>query len=253
MTIICISDTHNLHNQLQIPNGDILIHAGDISAVGKKDDFINFNDWLGQLPHKYKIVIAGNHDFYLENEPFEAQRILTNAIYLNDSGTEVEGLKIWGSPVSPEFHDWAFNRKRGEEIRKHWELIPTNTDILITHCPPYGILDKTLDGRNEGCENLLEIVGKIQPRLHIFGHIHEANGETKIEDTIFINASIVGLQTWITKNKSIIFLRKVAILIFRRIMLFRKKFLGASKHQLHNKSMANIHWELVNKAIIVEL
>lgn len=253
MRIICISDTHNLHNQLEIPEGDILIHAGDISAIGEKDDIISFNDWLGQLPHQYKIVIAGNHDFYFENEPIKAKEMLTNAIYLNDSGVEIEGLKIWGSPISPEFHDWAFNRKRGQEIRKHWEKIPENTDILITHCPPFGILDSTNDGRNEGCKDLSEIVAKIKPRLHIFGHIHEAYGQIKIEETIFINASMVGLQGWIAENKLILQMRKMAISVFRAIKLVRKKLFGTSKEQLHNKSMTHLHWKIVNKAVVVEI
>jgi Icc-related predicted phosphoesterase len=258
MRIVCISDTHNLHNQLEVPDGDILIHAGDISAIGEREDIINFNLWLGQLPHKYKIVIAGNHDFYFENEPIEAKELLSNAIYLNDSGVEIEGLKratfrIWGSPISPEFHDWAFNRKRGQEIRNHWEKIPENTDILITHCPPFGILDKTNDGKNEGCKDLLEIVSQIKPRLHIFGHIHEAYGQTKNGETFFINASIVGLQGWIAKNKLIMQLRKMAIIVFRAIKVIRKKLFGTSKEQLHNKSMAHLHWKVVNKAIVVEI
>ncbi len=253
MTIVCISDTHNLHNQTMIPNGDILIHAGDISSVGDKEDFVNFNAWLGKLPHKYKIIIGGNHDFYLEKEHLEAKILLNNAIYLNDSGIEIGGLKIWGSPISPEFHDWAFNRKRGQEIRKHWELIPTDTDILITHCPPYGILDKTNDGRNEGCRDLLKIVNQIKPRLHIFGHIHEAYGQTKINDIIYVNASMVGLSSWIAKYWFIKQLRKLAIEIFSLIKTIRKKLFGVSKEQLHNKSLAHLHWSVVNEAVVIEL
>lgn len=101
MRIVCVSDTHNLHNETKIPDGDIFIHAGDITAIGDKDFIIDFNNWLGQLPHKHKIVIAGNHDFCFGNESFEVEKLLTNAIYLNDNGVEIEGFNIWGSPISP--------------------------------------------------------------------------------------------------------------------------------------------------------
>ncbi|MFN3380378.1 MAG: metallophosphatase domain-containing protein, partial [Runella zeae] len=162
MRIVCISDTHNLHNETKIPEGDIFIHAGDITAIGEKENIIDFNKWLGQLPHKYKIVIAGNHDFCFENERVEVEKILTNAIYLHDSGVEIEGFSIWGSPispVSPKFgNDWAFNIDRGKKIRKYWELIPQNTDILITHCPPFGILDRNELGDHEGCKDLSDLV-----------------------------------------------------------------------------------------------
>ena len=191
MKIVCISDTHSGHNKFEIPDGDILIHAGDISSRGKPEQIKKFNNWLGRLPHQYKIMIAGNHDFLFENEPDIAAEMITNAIYLNDSGIEIEGVKFWGSPITPWFLDWAFNRYRGEDIQQHWDKIPLDTDILITHGPPYGILDKTVYGQAVGCENLLEIVQKVQPKLHIFGHIHEAYGKKKLKGTTFINASLM--------------------------------------------------------------
>jgi Icc-related predicted phosphoesterase len=195
MKIVCISDTHTLHKNMKIPDGDLLIHAGDVSSRGKLEEIIQFNDWLGTLPHRHKVMIAGNHDFYFESNPPHTKSLITNAIYLNDSGIEIEGIKIWGSPVQPWFYDWAFNRQRGEDIRKHWELIPTDTDILITHGPPYGILDETARGELVGCADLLEVIQqRVKPRLHVFGHIHEGYGKTAIGETLFVNPSMVNLQ-----------------------------------------------------------
>ncbi|MFN8672405.1 MAG: metallophosphatase domain-containing protein [Candidatus Sericytochromatia bacterium] len=149
--IVCISDTHVQHRSLNLPEGDILIHAGDISRVGKLNEIIEFNSWLGTLNYKHKIIIAGNHDFIFENDYNLSKSLITNAIYLEDSGVEIEEIKFWGSPVSPRFYDWAFNRDRGEDINKHWAKIPKNIDVLITHGPPYGILDKTVSSENVGC------------------------------------------------------------------------------------------------------
>jgi Icc-related predicted phosphoesterase len=194
MKIVCISDTHGLHEQVSIPEGDILLHAGDISKRGKEHEVVNFNHWLATLPHPHKVIIAGNHDFIFEQNPTLAQSLITNAIYLNDSMIEINGLKIWGSPISPWFHDWAFNRKRGNEIKKHWDLIPAEIDILITHGPPLGILDYTASGRTVGCEELAKTIIKIKPKIHLFGHIHESYGIVEVNQTTFINASILDLN-----------------------------------------------------------
>jgi Icc-related predicted phosphoesterase len=234
MKIICISDTHNLHKDLKIPDGDILIHAGDMTCVGGIDELKEFNQWLGTLPHRHKIVIAGNHDLYLDHVPSLANLLITNAIYLNDSGVEIEGLKIWGSPISPNYQDWAFNRERGEAIRKHWEMIPEDTDILITHCPPFGILDFTDTGKHEGCSDLLEIVQqKIKPRLHVFGHIHDAHGQVKIGETLFVNASIVST---IQYNKWMKIMRNVAIDIFQILKKMKHIFINKSGLRLNRKA-----------------
>lgn len=254
MKIVCISDTHYLHAHTPVPNGDLLIHAGDVSTIGDLAEIVDFNRWLGTLPHPYKIVIAGNHDFYFEKEPQKAKELLTNAIYLNDSGIEIEGFKIWGSPISPQFHHWAFNRQRGAEIRQHWALIPADTDILITHCPPYGILDQTDTHQHEGCRDLLDIVQhQIQPCLHVFGHIHEAYGSLQIGRTLYVNASVVGLKGWIGKYEWARKLRRIAISAFQIIQQIRKKYFGTPPEKLHNKSLSKQHWQVVNKAIVVEI
>ncbi|MFN8395634.1 MAG: metallophosphoesterase [Bacteroidia bacterium] len=120
--------------------------------------------------------------------------VFDNVIYLNDSGVEIEGVKIWGSPIQPWFFDWAFNRQRGADIAKHWALIPEDTDILVTHGPPYGILDRTDDGKLVGCEELIKVVERIRPKIHVFGHIHEAHGSLIKDGTHYVNASILNLR-----------------------------------------------------------
>ena len=196
MKIIAISDTHGQHHELHIPYGDLLIHAGDVSKRGYKAEVLDFYDWFAAQPHPYKVMIAGNHDFYFEKTPaaeMEAD-MPSNIIYLNDSGIEIEGLKIWGSPIQPWFYNWACNRERGEDIRKHWELIPADTDILITHGPAKGIPDMTMRGEEVGCVDLLEKILEIQPRYHICGHIHESYGIEKQKNSTFINASVLNLR-----------------------------------------------------------
>lgn len=204
MKIVCISDTHGGHHKMDIPEGDILIHAGDLSSRGTAKEIRRFNNWLEKLPHPHKIVVAGNHDFLFEEQPEEAQALLSNATYLEDSSIVIEGIKIWGSPITPWFFDWAFNRHRGEEIKAYWEKIPQDTDILITHGPPFGILDLTIHGQQVGCEELLTIVKKIQPRLHIFGHIHEAHGTIHEENTQYINASMMDVHYQATQEAIVI-------------------------------------------------
>lgn len=194
MKIICISDTHSLHRHLTIPEGDVLIHAGDLSGRGELGVVEDFNNWIGALPHKHKIVIAGNHDFCFEREAEKAEKLLTNCTYLRDSELVIDGIKFYGSPWQPEFFNWAFNLKRGAEIREKWDLIPEDTDILITHGPPYGYRDQTMSGQKVGCQDLLERIEEIQPKYHIFGHIHEAYGIERNEQTTFINASSCDLS-----------------------------------------------------------
>lgn len=194
MRIVCISDTHSLHADVDIPDGDILLHAGDFTTRGALEDVEAFDRWLATLPHPHKFVVAGNHDFCFENSPRLAQARLRSATYLQDSGAEVLGLKIWGSPWQPRFFDWAFNLDRGEPLAQKWALIPDDTDILVTHSPPYGILDRTARGVDAGCEALRERLASVRPQLHLFGHIHEAYGEIVSEGTRYVNAAVCTLQ-----------------------------------------------------------
>jgi len=190
MEIVAISDTHGLHGSLEMPEGDVLIHAGDLTRHGSLEDVIEFDDFLGTLPHRHKIIVAGNHDLCFENHRKICEVLLTNGIYLQDQEIIIDGVKFYGSPWQPWFYDWAFNLERGPEIRAKRNLIPADTDVLITHGPPFGISDLTARGEQTGCQDLLEAVERIKPKVHIFGHIHEGYGITSKGSTSFINASI---------------------------------------------------------------
>ena len=206
MEITFISDTHWLVRDKRdtddltdmLPGGPILVHAGDVSGRGTEREIIQFLDWFSSLPYMHKILIAGNHDFFFEiAKPEEIKELLAKypgITYLNDSGVTIEGIKFWGSPITPYFHNWAFNRFQNE-IGEHWDLIPEDTDVLITHGPPNGILDFTeYDKLNVGCPKLLEKVKQVKPKVHVFGHIHEAWGKEEMAGTVFINASAVTLR-----------------------------------------------------------
>lgn len=192
--IVCISDTHNLHEQINIPDGDVLIHAGDATIRGTEPEVENFLRWFAKLPHQHKIFVAGNHDWLYETNNRFA-RILTANFgikYLQDSSIEIEKLKIYGSPWQPRFFDWAFNLNRGAELAEKWELIPEDTDVLITHGPPNGILDEVprlYSIENTGCEELRKRVEIVRPKLHIFGHIHCGYGQIEDFGVKFINAA----------------------------------------------------------------
>jgi Icc-related predicted phosphoesterase len=202
--IVCLADTHSLHDGLVVPEGDILIHAGDLTNQGSLEDVISFNSWISKLPHKHKVVIAGNHDFCFERRPQQAEALLTDCIYLKDNQIEIEGIKIYGSPWQPWFFDWAFNLPRGgPELRARWDAIPDDTDVLITHGPPLGQQDRTQRGEPVGCEILAERARQIKPKIHVFGHIHEGYGESSQDDTKYINASICTLA-YIPSNPPIV-------------------------------------------------
>lgn len=199
LRLVCISDTHNQDLLYDLPEGDVLIHGGDLTGRGKVKEIAKALDWLATYTKRYKkiILIAGNHDFMAQKHPslMKSMCETRGLTYLFDSGVEYEGVKFWGSPWQPWFHDWAFNLEEGYELQEKWDLIPTDTDVLITHGPPYGIRDKCFDGRKVGCHNLLrEVKERIKPKFHIFGHIHEDYGQYKTKDTTFINASTCNLK-----------------------------------------------------------
>jgi Icc-related predicted phosphoesterase len=186
--IVAISDTHGRHRSLEIPAGDVLVHAGDLSMRGEPEVLADLDDFLGSQPHAEKLVIAGNHDFSLQDEPEETAALFTNCTYLFDEAALVAGLRVYGSPWQPWHHDWAFNLRRGPEIRAVWDRIPADTDLLVTHGPPAGILDRTRHGLEVGCEDLLRAVERVRPKAHVFGHIHEAPGRVTVGETLFVNA-----------------------------------------------------------------
>lgn len=206
MKFVAIADTHGQHRKLNLPPGDVLLHAGDVSRRGEESEIQDFLDWFSSLDFEHKIFIAGNHDFFFErSSPENVSRILpANVTYLCDSGTIINGIRIWGSPVTPWFHDWAFNRERGEEILKHWQRIPADTDILMTHGPVFSRLDETVRGEHVGCEDLLRVVEQIKPKVYLCGHIHEAYGQTEDGGTTFINASVLNVRYAMT-NEPVVF------------------------------------------------
>lgn len=193
--IVCISDTHGRHEQIQLPEGDLLVHAGDLLRRGTLDELKRFDAWLAGLPHRHKVVIAGNHDWCFQEEPEAARAALVHATYLQDEGATLDGLRLWGSPWQPWFHDWAFNLPRGEPLRARWALIPDDVDVLVTHTPPAGTLDLAHDGRHAGCAALeVALATRLRPRAHIFGHIHEAYGHVQAAGTLSVNASLCDMR-----------------------------------------------------------
>lgn len=193
MRFVVISDTHGKHEEVSVPAGDILIHCGDISSHGDRAEVERFLQWYSALPHKHKILVAGNHDHFIEKEPAEFQSVLPSSItYLQDEGVELEGVFIWGCPMTPKFYDWAFMADIGPELNVYWEKIPKNTDVLITHGPPFGIMDEVNhDGvlTPAGCPNLRTKIAELRPAYHLFGHIHECYGQQDHDETRCINTS----------------------------------------------------------------
>jgi len=208
LRIVCISDTHGFHRKLVLPAGDILIHSGDFMVDGRSvEEIDNFNLWLGSLPFRHKLVIAGNHDTLFDQDAKLAQARLTEATYLQDSGVRLEGLNFWGSPVNSVMgEDWAFSVERGAAIRKHWDRIPADTDVLITHEAPYGTLDKShVLARHGGCQNLLGALLRVKPRLHVFGHIHGGYGrESARTGTTLVNCAVVNQERKLANQPTVV-------------------------------------------------
>jgi len=192
MRLVVLSDTHGQHDKIKnMPEGDVLIHAGDFMNSGTDlREIISFNRWLGQQSFKHRVVCAGNHDKYFESDPETARELLTNADYLENSEITIEGIRFWGSPYSPEFFHWAFMYPRGTASDRYWDSIPEHLDVLITHTPPLGILDHTAPHMvHLGCAELLDAVRSKKPKVHLFGHIHGGAGELKHEGIRFVNAA----------------------------------------------------------------
>jgi Icc-related predicted phosphoesterase len=217
MRITFISDTHTKHNQVtsSLPGGDVLIHAGDISSMGYRNEIQDFIKWFSGLEnYKHKIFIAGNHDWGFQTEPKATEHLLElnpGCEYLQDNlfliGDETDDyadmVKVWGSPWQPEFYNWAFNLPRqGWELGVHWNQIPEDTEILITHGPPFGHLDtvKSNPTFNTGCELLRERVDVVRPKIHVFGHIHTGYGYKFDGNTHFFNAAVLDEQYYFTQK-----------------------------------------------------
>lgn len=221
MRITFISDTHAKHKQIteDLPGGDLLIHAGDMSTMGYKHEIESFCSWFEKINnYDHKVFIAGNHDwgfidhikFTISGEaevPEKTQQILNSYKtfdYLFDSevllsatekdGTEKYRVSVYGSPWQPEFYNWAFNLpRRGEELKAVWDKVPATTDILVTHGPAFGFVDTVYHSpaNHLGCELLTERIGIIKPKIHVCGHIHTGYGHFFDGTTHYINASVL--------------------------------------------------------------
>jgi Icc-related predicted phosphoesterase len=208
MRITHISDTHNKHNLLngKLPGGQLLIHSGDITSLGRKYEVESFIKWFGKQDYMHKVFIAGNHDMCFDREKllrdklahFEGRteydnecaegkpewlvemlsNLPDNVYYLENNSIKLEGINIWGSPYSPSFgYGWAFNKDRGHDITQCWNEIPMDTDIVITHSPIYGYNDRAQNtNQNVGCADLYHRLHEVKPHLHFAGHIHEGYG-----------------------------------------------------------------------------
>lgn len=202
MKIVAISDTHSVHRKLTLPECDLLIHSGDFTNAGRFSEVEDFVKWVanhGKIKHK--VVIAGNHDIICEKSPEAVADLFAQygIHYLNQSGIEIMGKYVWGSPFSPEFgHGWAFQLKRDKSY-SHWKKIPDLTDIVVSHGPPMGIADQVPDmyGSGDiisvGDAGLLKRLHEVRPQLHVCGHIHGGFGVHRTNfDTIVVNAACQG-------------------------------------------------------------
>ena len=208
MKIWHIGDSHSYHSLLKIPdNIDIVIHSGDFSnyydVYKNEPETRDFLNWYSALPIKHKVLIAGNHDAVAFHEGKKFKELCKEYCidYLENESIEIEGIKIWGSPHTPQFGNWYFMKNRSK-LDRVWQSIPDDTDIVVVHTPPKGILDLSYDRAHNvemcGCSALKKRLLKIQPKLCLFGHIHNNDdiinaGTTKLAgyDTIFSNGSVV--------------------------------------------------------------
>jgi len=197
MKIVSFSDIHGQQNKkltqwFNSNPADLLIFAGDLQANQTNDYGIEFIDWIHQLPYTNKVLVFGNHDGnYIHTLTRVIEKGYTDTLFLNNGSINIDGIKIFGSPHSVEFGSWWFMMK-DDELEELWKKIPDNTNILITHGPPFGILDYTFDGHTTGSKTLLKRVNQLKYlRYHIFGHIHESYGMKNINGKTFVNTSLL--------------------------------------------------------------
>ncbi len=201
---VCVSDIHMSHWDLVMPPGDILIVAGDISGITNHAELIGFNAWLGTLDYKVVYVVPGNHDGQFVDSEQTSRSLLSNATVLIDEAAEFEGLKIWGSPWVQQYGDWWW-MLHPDALYDKWLKIPDNTDILITHQPPYMLLDRVFRG-HAGCPHLRDaVLTRIKPKLHVFGHLHLDGGQwIEYNGTIYVNAAMNDENYAVTRNPVVI-------------------------------------------------
>jgi Icc-related predicted phosphoesterase len=179
LRVVAISDTHGTRPDL--PDGDVLIHAGDCSLRGSEPEIARFGDWLEGLPHRIKLFVPGNHDWLFEVDRKQAEALIPDDVTtLIDESFEVDGLRVYGSPRTPRFGHWAFmyDQKNEDAV---WAPVPEKLHVLVTHGPAFTVLDQTASGKNVGCFGLAKRLEEVRPRFHVFGHIHEDGGREATE------------------------------------------------------------------------
>ncbi len=211
MRIVAIADTHQFHDELHLPDGDVLVCAGDVGRAGDEEEIDGFLRWFVTMPHRHKIFVPGNHDGCLEvGDPALFRHRYPNVTMLIDEACVIDGVRFWGSPWTPTFFDWAFMRDRGPPLAERWALIPDDTQVLITHGPPKGVLDDVSRYRARvigsdgvasdddvvagdedlvGCADLMTRVRQVRPALHLFGHIHSQRGAVNDGGITFVNCT----------------------------------------------------------------
>lgn len=192
LRLVLISDTHGKHDELGKLSGDVLIHCGDFCRgfLNKGAEIPSLDRWFAKQDFQCILCIGGNHDFAAQEAFANRGEVFANAVYLQDQEFNFQGTTFYGSPWLPDLTGWAYYLPDADRMRK-WELIPRHVDIMITHTPPFGILDKPRSGRNVGCRYLRAVVDRIAPKVHCFGHVHASAGQLATSGTSFINASVV--------------------------------------------------------------
>ncbi len=191
MRIVAVADTHTFESDLgRVPDGDIFVHAGDMVRGGTLEEMQAVAEWISGLPHAHKVLVAGNHDWCFDREREATLALFTGDVtYLQDEEATIAGLRFWGSPWQPAFNNWAFNLARGPALAEKWAQIPSGIDVLVTHGPPEGFGDTSGMAGRQGCADLIEAVRRAQPRLHMFGHIHQDGGVWQDGETLFANVT----------------------------------------------------------------
>jgi Icc-related predicted phosphoesterase len=192
MRIVALGDTHTRHWDVSLPKGDVLIFAGD-AEFRSVLDLVNFNAWLSVLKYQAIIVIAGNHDFFCERYSNDVRKYLTKAVYLKDEQFILpNGMKLWGSPMTQTFLNWAFMDSDENLGQYYWSKIPADTDILLVHGPAYKHLDTAVPrGDPLGSKTLAEKIKELRIPCVVHGHIHGGYGVEKKDKTTYLNCSVL--------------------------------------------------------------
>jgi Icc-related predicted phosphoesterase len=199
MNTLFISDTYGHHEALLLPRGDMIVHAGDLTKHGTEEEVKDFLQWFSHLNYKYRVFIAGRHDHFFEEHPGKVARILpANVIYLQETGVEVGGINLWGSPFSTNHDGSAFGITHEHEIRDHWNKIPDDSDMVICRTPAYGIHDEDENGEHTGCKELMRKLVRVEPGYFVCGNVNDTHRFEYRYNTNFINASLLNQEYKVT-------------------------------------------------------